>query len=212
MFVVTIDQIGSRVVGDRVDGLLVMLDTLAEGSTQVRRSIVRAFDRTVGDEVQGALDDPVAVVDLALTVLRTGRWSIGIGAGEVATPLPASVRAAQGPAFVAAREAVEAAKSRARAVPLAVRGRDDEAAADAEAVLALVGAVRDRRSDAGWQAVDALAARPWATQEEVAAALGVSQQAVSQRLRTALWGEELAARAAAARLLARAEGRVGGDR
>jgi len=39
------------------------------------------------------------------------------------------------------------------------------------------------------------------TQEEVAARLGITQQAVSQRLRTALWSEELAARPAAARLL-----------
>jgi hypothetical protein len=40
----------------------------------------------------------------------------------------------------------------------------------------------------------------------VAAALGISQQAVSERLRTALWAEEVAARPAAARLLRLAAG------
>jgi hypothetical protein len=42
--------------------------------------------------------------------------------------------------------------------------------------------------------------------EEAAAALGISQQAVSARLRAALWAEEVAARPAAARLLRLAGG------
>ena len=42
-------------------------------------------------------------------LLRAGGWSIGVGAGPVQTPLPASTRAATGPAFLSARRAVEAA-------------------------------------------------------------------------------------------------------
>ncbi|WP_199424056.1 hypothetical protein [Actinotalea solisilvae] len=206
MFVVTVDQVDSRVLGDRVDALLERLGTEGAGGTPVR-----PFERTVGDEVQAAYDDPDAVVDVALSLLRSGGWSVGIGAGPVEEPLPASVRAGQGPAFVDARSAVEAAKSRVRAVPLAVRGADRAAAADAEAVLTLLGALRARRTVAGWEAVDAVVARPGATQDDVAARLGVTQQAVSQRLRTALWYEELAARAAAGRLLARAAGAPAGD-
>lgn len=198
MFVVTIDQIDSRVVGDRVESLL--------ASEVVRRARPggRPFERTVGDEVQAALGEPADVVDLTLGVLRAGGWTVGIGAGPVHEPMPDSVRAAQGPAFILAREAVEAAKSRARAVPVAVRGADPQAAADAEAVLALLGAVLERRTRAGWEAVDEVVARPDATQDELAVRLGITQQAVSQRLRTALWSEERAARAAATRLLARA--------
>lgn len=207
MHVVTIDQVGSRVVGDRVEELLVLLAGLGGAASRPDR----AFERTVGDEVQGAFTDPSAVVDVVMAVLRAGRWSVGIGCGRVDEPMPTSVRAAQGPAFVHAREAVEAAKSRTRAVPLAVRGDDATAAADAEAVLALLGALRDRRTPAGWQAVDTVTANPGATQEALAAALGITQQAVSQRLRTALWSEELAARSAAARLLGRsAAGDAGG--
>ncbi|UZN05172.1 hypothetical protein [Cellulomonas sp. S1-8] len=196
MIVLTIDQRGSRRGTDRVPELLA---ALADVPT------VRGFERTVGDEVQGVLDDADLAVDTALRVLRDGGWSVGIGTGPVDEPLPASPREGSGAAFVLAREAVEAAKSRQRPVPVAVRGTDPQAAADADAVLVLLGALAARRTDAGWDAVDALlGADPGTRQDAVAHALGVSQQAVSQRLRTALWAEEVAARPAAARLLTRA--------
>ena len=203
MFVLTIDQRGSRTGTDRVPELLADLADVP---------VVRGFERTVGDEVQGVLDDPGVVVDTALRVLRDGGWSVGIGAGAVDEPLPASPREGAGPAFVLAREAVEAAKSRQRPVPLAVRGADPQAAADADGVLVLLGALTVRRTPAGWAAVDALRARGATARDDapaqdvVATALGVTQQAVSQRLRTALWAEEVAVRPAAARLLTRAAG------
>ncbi|WP_255628612.1 hypothetical protein [Cellulomonas wangsupingiae] len=190
----TIDQRGSRRGTDRVPELLVALADVP---------VVRGFERTVGDEVQGVLDDPDVVVDTALLALRDGGWSVGIGAGPVDEPLPSSPREGSGPAFLLARDAVEAAKNRQRPVPLAVRGVDATAAADADAVLVLLGALAARRTAAGWAAVDAVRTAD-AGQDVVAHALGVSQQAVSQRLRTAMWAEEVAARPAAARLLTRA--------
>jgi hypothetical protein len=200
MLVMTIDQQGSRRVGDRVDGLL---DDLARHvDRSAARRPVRPFERTVGDEVQAVLDDADLAVELALTILRRGGWSIGIGAGAVDEPLPATSRAGSGNAFVLARSAVERAKSRPGGVPLAVAGEDHVAAADAEAVLTLLGAVATRRTAAGWEVVDALRdAGVGARQEDVAERLGITQQAVSQRLRTALWAEELAARPITARLL-----------
>lgn len=210
MWVLTIDQVGSRRVGDRVDAFLTELGTLAD-PRHLPPGAVRAFERTVGDEVQGVLDDPVLAVDVALAVLRCGGWSVGVGAGDVREPMPASARAAEGPAFVHARAAVEAAKSRARAVPLAVRGDDVAAAADAEGVLVLLAATVRRRTAAGWAVVDAMSADPGGQQQEqVARRLGITQQAVSQRLRTALWHEERAARPAAARLLKLAAARTPG--
>ena len=197
MFVLTIDQRGSRHGTDLVPQLLARLAPLP---------VLRGFERTVGDEVQGVLDDADLVVETALQVLRDGGWSVGIGAGPVDEPLPVSPREGAGAAFVLAREAVEAAKSRTRPVSLAVRGADPVAAADADAVLVLLGVLADRRTDAGWQAVDAVRGTTDGGQEVVARALGVSQQAVSQRLRSALWAEEAAVRPAAARLLTRAAG------
>lgn len=205
----TIDQKGSRRVGDRVDALLA---DLAPGSLlppDVRDDVLLPFERTVGDEVQGVLRNPYVVVALTLHLVRTGGWSIGIGAGGVDTPLPPSSRAGSGSAFIHAREAVEAAKSRLRPVPLAVRGDHPTHASDAEGVLTLLGSVVARRTAPGWSVVDRLSGsggRLAVRQEDLAAELGISQQAVSARLRAALWFEEVAARPAAARLLELAGG------
>ncbi|GIG35107.1 hypothetical protein [Cellulomonas pakistanensis] len=210
MWTLTVDQEGSRRVGDRVDALLADLASASPLATAAPGAVVLPFERTVGDEVQGVLADADLVVALALHLVRTGGWSIGIGSGVVDTPLPVSSRAGSGSAFIHAREAVEAAKSRLRSVPLAVRGPDAVAAAEAEGVLVLLGAVVARRTAAGWSVVDRVApgrGEPGARQEDVAAALGISQQAVSARLRAALWAEEVAARPAAARLLRLAGGR-----
>jgi len=195
----TVDQIDSRRVGDRVDALL---DGLAALAPDGGAGVVRGFERTVGDEVQGVLDDGDAVVELTLHLVRTGGWSVGIGVGPVDEPLPFSTRAGSGPAFVHARAAVERAKTRTRPVPLAVEGAHPGRAADAEAVLTLIGALTTRRTAAGWAVIDALVAAGKAgTQETVADQLGITQQAVSQRLRAAMWAEEVAARPVAARLL-----------
>ncbi len=204
MFVVTIDQRSSRVVGDRVPELLGLLGPGFVAGGAARDEGVRlGIERTVGDEVQAVLDDPALVVGLAMRVLRIGGWSIGIGAGPVDEPLPTSTREGSGPAFILARTAVEAAKSRQRSVPLAVRGYDDTAGRDAEAVLVLAAAVAARRSAQGWEVVDALADDD--RQEDVASRLGISQQAVSKRLRASLWPEEQQAHRAAAHLLAAAQ-------
>lgn len=209
MWTLTVDQEGSRRVGDRVDVLLAGLAVASPLADAAPGAVLLPFERTVGDEIQGVLTDPDLVVALALHLVRVGGWSIGIGAGTVDAPLPASSRAGSGSAFVHARDAVEAAKSRLRSVPLAVRGTRTDVAAEAEGVLTLLGSVVARRTGAGWSVVDLLLPRPGRPaprQDEVAALLGISQQAVSARLRAALWAEEVAARPAAARLLRLAVG------
>lgn len=191
MFVLTVDQRRSRRDADRVPELLALL-----ASTPV----VRAFERTAGDEVQGVLDDPDAVVDTVLTLVRRTRWSTGVGVGTVAQPLPPSTRAGRGPAFERARDAVEAAKTSPS--HLGVVGEDPVGAQHAGAVLDLLALVIARRSDEGWAAVELI--RGGATQTAAAAALGITKQAVSQRLRATAWGIEVAGRSTASALLARA--------
>ena len=193
MLVMTVDQRHSRQGQDRVDELLAWLAAAAP--------VVRPFERTAGDEVQGVLSDPHAVVDLTLALVRRGDWSIGIGAGPVNEPLPPSTRAGSGPAFELARAAVTRAKSSPQM--LAVAAPDTAAAADAQAALDLLAAVVVRRSEPGWEAADLVA--QGLSQTQVADQLGVTKQAVSQRLRAAVWAPELAGRDLAARLLAAAD-------
>jgi len=194
MFVLTVDQRHSRRSGDRIEELLRRL-------AGRQRGMVRPFERTAGDEVQGVLDRPVVVVDLVTDLVRQDDWSIGIGVGPVDQPLPASTRAGSGPAFLLARDAVTRAKSRPSG--LAVSGISHAGAGHAQAALDLLAALAQRRSARGWEAVD-LAARG-RSQVEIAEALGVSKQAVSQRLQAADWHLEPPARELAAHLLAVAD-------
>lgn len=170
MYVMTIDQRGSSSDVDRVPALLAELADLQPGAH---------FERSVGDELQGVLTNPGTVVDIALHALRSGRWYVGIGVGNVDRPLPPSPREGAGPAFVAARLAVERAKAASSHVPLAVaaggprrgtaaapgpagtdRGTDTgpgaRECANAEAVLRLIGRVVLDRTAAQWKVVDVL--------------------------------------------------------
>ncbi|MCO7239550.1 hypothetical protein, partial [Aeromicrobium sp. CnD17-E] len=127
MFALTLDQRRSRQAADAVPDLLRMVDATPT---------VRGFERTVGDEVQALVDDPVVAVDVVALVARTQRWWVGVGVGDVETPLPTSVRAARGPALYAARTAVERAARCPAGVALDVgAGREEEAGVDAETVL-----------------------------------------------------------------------------
>ncbi|MFE4836586.1 MarR family transcriptional regulator [Arthrobacter sp. NPDC056691] len=209
MYVLTIDQRGSTNDVDRVPELLGAL----AGHPGVR------FERSVGDEVQGVLQDPALVVDVALQALRSGHWYVGIGVGPGTLPPDASPREGSGAAFVAARRAVERAKSAASHVPAAVvagsRGHEAaEACANAEAVLRLVGRLVQERTEAQWRVVDALRAKGGAgteqgpgrhgLQKQTAGELGISEQSVSRAVLRSGWQEEWAARPAVKMLLATA--------
>ncbi len=193
MFVVTADQRGSRSEGDRVPDVLARL---------ARVAVLRPFERTVGDEVQAVVDDAATALDAALVLVRDGHWSVGLGAGAVREPLPASTREGAGPAFELARDAVQRAKS---ATPrVAVSGADAGAAGQAEAVLRLLADLVARRTPQGWEVVDLLGSG--ANQAEAAQRLGITRQAVSQRARAAAWQHERDVRPVVVGLLERAQG------
>jgi hypothetical protein len=193
-YVLTVDQRASSRNADRVPEAL----TLLSGTVPT----VLGFERTAGDEFQGVLGDSDDVVCCVLRLVRHGGWSIGIGAGTVQTPLPRSTRAGTGQAFLSARRAVEAAKQ--RPTRLAVRGAVPAEASDAQAVLSALAVVVERRSEQAWEAIALV--DTGRTQAEAAAELGISRQAVGQRLTAGLWDLERDLRPTAARLLARAAG------
>jgi len=229
MYVMTIDQRGSTGDIDRVPGLLKGLSAL---------STAGRFERSVGDEVQGVVERADEVVEIALHALRSGRWYVGIGVGEVDLPLPASPREGSGPAFVAARAAVDRAKGAAAHVPLAVvAGRDRRrahaanaaadgangsqgarACANAEAVLRLIGRLVQDRTAAQWKVVDVLRSVRHDThgthgsQKIAAQKLGITEQSVSRAVLRSGWQEEWAARPAAALLLTLAHDSIEGEK
>ncbi|WP_395243405.1 DNA-binding protein [Agromyces sp. MMS24-K17] len=195
MFVITADQVGSR-HGDDLAADLIALLTAAHGD-----DLLLPPDQTAGDEVQLLTDSADAALGLALAATRTGDWSVGIGVGDIRMPLPDAVRKAGGPAFIAARDAVEAAKKADGRIALRA-GRPEAAdeAARVESLLRLLVLLRDRRSDPGWEVVDLVAdGRP---QKAAAARLAITPAAVSARLKAAQWRAEQDARPAVAHLLA----------
>ncbi|WP_338145227.1 DNA-binding protein [Cryobacterium fucosi] len=208
---ITADQIDSRNDRDRAGEMIAGL--VAEFGDV----FTLPPDQTAGDEIQMLLTDARTTHDLVLALHRSGHWSIGLGIGAVRTPLPGSARQASGEAFVCARDAVTRAKKTdtrfaltaepaAPADPSDPSGRNDASehrpvldGEQVEALLATFLLLRQRRTTEGWAAVDLREAG--LAQVDIAARLGISTAAVSQRLRSALWKVDRAARPALVRLL-----------
>jgi hypothetical protein len=176
MYVLTVDQIDSR--ESDVDGVAPIL---AGRATWREVGAVLGPDRTAGDEFQLVFDAAGGALDAALRLRRTGTWRVGIGVGEVQTPLPATTGAGRGSAFVAARWAVDAAKRSPHL--LAVAAPDEAGAAGVSALIGLLLEIRSRRSPEGWQVADLMSAG--LSQAAVAERLGVTPQAISLRARAA---------------------------
>ncbi len=170
--VLTVDQRASRTRADLVPQTLSALADLA---------VLRPFERTAGDEIQGVLHDARVAVDVVGLLLRSGDWNIGIGIGPVETPLPPQARAGRGEAYLHAREAV----TRAKQVPahITVVGADHYRAEQLETVLWLWADLIHRRSQRGWEVADLIA--QGLSHAEAGTRLGVTQSAVSQRARAA---------------------------
>jgi hypothetical protein len=190
--VLTVDQQDSR---SRPDGVPMLLEQLQESTS---KRPLRPFQRTVGDEVQGVVDDPETVVELLGALLRTGDWHLGVGLGETETPLPEDARAGRGAAYLAAREAVNRAKSAPHRVR--VVGGDPYRTEHLETAVWLWAGILERRTERGWQVYDAFA--EGLSYDEAGHRLGITQSAVSQRAQAAGLVDEQRARALVRDLLA----------
>lgn len=200
MFAITADQIDSRHGPDLADHALALLGRIGGDR------LALPADRTAGDEVQAITADPRAALELILELARTGDWSIGLGVGDIRTPLPADTRAATGPALIAARDAVEAAKKRPSHA--AVAGPGIRPSADTlQATLELLLQLRERRSAEGWELYDLV--ESGLTQADAAAELGITPQAASKRAIAAGIRLDTAARDALTSLLSLADESIG---
>lgn len=181
--VLTVDQRRSRRCPDAVG---TAIRAAAENPSW---QVMRPLERTAGDEMQCVVTHPATVVEMATLLADSGVWSVGVGVGEAQTPLPESTREGAGAAFIAAREAVDAAKRHPQRLRVCATGTRD-AAEPAQVLESLLHArlfVRAGRSDEGREAV-AMAGEM--TGKQIAVRLGVSPQAISQRLQVAGWRVE----------------------
>lgn len=200
MFVVTADQVASRRNADRTGDLVAAL------TERYADQLLLPADQTAGDEIQLVTRSASTALSIVLDATRTGRWSVGLGVGRIRTPLPDAARKATGSAFIAAREAVGAAKRADGRFALRADGAV-EAAADLEALVRLLLLLRERRTEPGWEVVELM--RAGHQQKEAAAILDVSPAAVSARLKAAMWRAEEDARPVLERLLAKLDAEAG---
>ncbi|MCS6710540.1 MarR family transcriptional regulator [Brachybacterium sp. EF45031] len=161
-------------------------------------------ERTTGREVIAVADRAGVALDALRAAREEGQWRVGLGIGEVPLPLPQDLRAVEGPAAKAARDALHEAATTSQ-VPVAIRAADPRqagTAADAQAVLRLVGWMIATRNRGQWRVARAVRDHPEWTQQQLAAHLGITQQTVSRSLQTSGWREESAVHPLLERLLA----------
>ena len=194
MFVITADQVASRRERDRAAGLV------AELAERHGDELLFPPDQTAGDEIQLVTRSAATALAIVLDVTRIGKWSVGVGVGDIRMPLPDAARKASGSAFIAAREAVGAAKRAEGRFALRAAGDHARPAADVEALVRLLVLLRERRTEPGWEVVELM--RAGRRQKEAAALLAVTPAAVSARLKAAMWRAEEDARPGLERLLA----------
>jgi hypothetical protein len=96
---------------------------------------------------------------------------------------------------------VDRAQKTGERVPLAVAGPDADIAAEAEAVLRLLGQIVSTRTEAEWAVLDLMTPGARGQQKYIGQELGITTQAVSKAVVRSHWVEEWACRPAAARLL-----------
>ena len=191
MIVITADQRNSRGTPDA------SAHALADLTDRWGNLLALPIERSAGDEIQLATASAEAALGIILQLTRTNRWSVGVGTGEVA--LGANTRESTGPAFIAARRAVDRAKK--RPTHFAVESEPDARLTQhVESLVDLLLLLRQRRTAPGWQLHDVLA--DGATQLDAARTLGITPQSVSERALTAGLRVEESATVALASLLA----------
>jgi hypothetical protein len=195
--VITIDQRKSRAAAENQAD-----KWAADLNEDFREELIRPFTPTVGDEIQGVLANPPAIVEILLGGVKEQPWWLGVGIGEVEIPLAKTAARSRGPAFYKAREAVEAAKRSHHG--FAVRGEDEQIASDLQTILELLASLIRRRGHdpKRWQAVEL--AKEGASTVRIGKALGITQQAASKRLLNAGFYEEVKGRQLAEHLLSEA--------
>lgn len=155
------------------------------------------------EDICSIVDSAQAVCDVVMALLADGDWAIGIGI----TPALAPSNDAGSAEDEAATRSVATAACKPSARPAQVyvkvdaRGRASEAS-DIAAAFALLSFVLHKRTIEGREATGLV--RSGLNQNEAAAELGISKQAMSQRLQAAGWQAEMAGWHLAINLIERA--------
>lgn len=148
------------------------------------------------EDIRTQVADAEAALNLVMALLSDGGWAIGLGIADVTEDISDGDAATQ-----AATNAVGTRPGQVR-VAVETPGASTDAA-DIAAAFALLAHVLHKRTYEGREATSLV--RRGMNQNEAAAALGISKQAMSQRLQAAGWPAEQAGWQLALHLITRAE-------
>lgn len=165
---------------------------VVERSAQALSSLpgVAGFEVLGVEDIRSEVADAEAALNLIMALLSDGSWAIGLGIADRSD---------------ASHAATKAVGTRPGQVQVIVDKRDAPTdASDIAAVFALMAHVLHKRTYEGREATSLV--RRGMNQNEAAATLGISKQAMSQRLQAAGWPAEQAGWQLALNLITRAAG------
>ena len=155
---------------------------------------VAGFEVLGVEDIRSKVEDAEAALNLIMALLSDGNWAIGLGISD-----------GEGSTRDASATATKAVGTRAGQVRVIVdRQQATTEAADIAATFALMAHVLHKRTYEGREATSLV--RRGMNQNEAAATLGISKQAMSQRLLAAGWPAEQAGWQLALNLITRAAG------
>ncbi|MGP6173168.1 MarR family transcriptional regulator [Corynebacterium sp. A21] len=165
---------------------------------------VGEFELLGVEDICAVIDSAQAACDVVMALLSDGEWAIGLGIDsslDFSTDQPEKVEVA---ARAVATAAFGPASRSARAGTVRVKVVDSTktagtAASDIAAAFQLLGQVLSKRSLEGREATSLV--RRGLNQNEAAEELGISKQAMSQRLQAAGWQAENAGSGLAVHLI-----------
>ena len=172
--------------------------TAVERSAEALSSLpgVAGFEVLGVEDIRSKVADAEAALNLIMALLSDGNWAIGLGIAD------GSNNSAPSDASATATAAVG---TRAGQVRVIVDRQDATTeAADIAATFALMSHVLHKRTYEGREATSLV--RRGMNQNEAATTLGISKQAMSQRLQAAGWPAEQAGWQLALNLITRAAG------
>ncbi|WP_448854599.1 MarR family transcriptional regulator [Corynebacterium frankenforstense] len=141
---------------------------------------VGEFERLGVEDIRARVETPESLCDTVMALLSDGEWALGVGVTDAAHDATEAATAALD-------RAARPGLVRARVLPDAA-GTAGTAGEDIAAVFLLLGQVLAKRSLEGREATSLM--RTGMNQIEAAERLGITKQAISQRLRAAGWQAE----------------------
>ena len=174
--------------------------TVVERSAEALSSLpgVAGFEVLGVEDIRSQVADAEAALNLIMALLSDGNWAIGLGIADGT----GSDNSAPSDASATATNAVGTRAGQVRVI-VDMQNATTEAA-DIAATFALMSHVLHKRTYEGREATSLV--RRGMNQNEAAATLGISKQAMSQRLQAAGWPAEQAGWQLALNLITRAAG------